>query len=184
MIYIKGMEGKGTDIAVYCFLFQVLCTFIYLFFVQRPMYDIVYIQNAGLIRPVMILCVWVFCTHVCYEKLYGMHFLPWEIFFMWSICRDWVYHNLFQSCYAVVQFTFWISVDKMLIGTMRSRTDMSFWQMGPGKKKNMLFIIDPHLGPLPNIRINWMGAGHNQKQPNPLTTLQCHGDWGASFLGV
>ena len=82
----------------------------------------------------------------------GMHFLPWEIFF----------------------YTFWILVDKMLIGTMRSRTDMSFWQIWPGKKENMIFIFDPHLGPLPNIRISRMGAGHNQEQPNPLTTLQCH----------
>ena len=147
------------------------------------MYDIVYIQNAGFIRPVMILCVWVLYTCVLWKTMW--HAFPsLGNIFMWFIYRDWVYHNLFQSCYAVVQFTFWISVDKMLIGTMRSRTDMSFWQMGPGKKKNMLFIFDPHLGPLPNIRISWMGAGHNQEQPNPLTTLQCHGDWGASFLGV
>ena len=103
--------------------------------------------------------------------------------FMWSIYRDWVYHNLFQSCYAVVQYTFWISIDKMLIGTMRSRTNLSFWQKNGARKKtkNIIFTFDPHLGPLPNIRISRMGAGHNQEQPNPLTTLQCHGGLGSFF---
>ena len=78
-------------------------------------------------------------------------------------------------------YTFWILVDKILIGTMRPRTDMSFWQIGPGKKENVIFIFDPHLGPLPNIRISRMGAGHNQEQPNPLTTLQCHEGLGSLF---
>ena len=122
-------------------------------------------------------CVFcVLCIYICVLwKKCGMHVLPWEIISMWPIYRDWVYHNLFQSCYAVVQHIFCISVDKMLIGRMRSRTDMSFWQMGPGKKKNMIFIFDPHLGPLANNRISRMGAGHKQEQPNPLTTLHGHG---------
>ena len=149
----------------------------YLFFfcTKTNVWDIVYIQNAGFIRPVMILCVWVFCTRVLWKKNVACTSFPGKYIFMRSIYQDWVYHNLFQSCYAVVQYTFWILIDKMLIGTLRSRTDMSFWQIGPGKKKNMIFIFDPHLEPLPNIRISQMDAGHNQEQPNPLTTLQCHG---------
>ena len=128
-------------------------------------------------------CWWRFCVFsvlyiyifVLKKKKCAMHFLPWEIIFMWSIYRDWVYHNLFQLCYAVVQHIFCISIDKLLIGTMRSPTDISFWQMGPRKKKNMISIFDPHMGPLANIRISRMGAGHNQEQPNPLTTLHGHG---------
>ena len=62
------------------------------FFFQRPMYDIVYVQNAGDDSVCLVFCTY---TYLCYEKKCAMHFLPWEIIFMWSIYRDWVYHNLF-----------------------------------------------------------------------------------------
>ena len=57
MIYIKGKKGNRHSSILHFFSGSVhFYLFIYLF-VQRSMYDIVYIQNAGFIRPVMILCV-------------------------------------------------------------------------------------------------------------------------------
>ena len=164
-MYIKRKEREQTwqYIACFCFFFFFFrfCAFLFIFLLYKDqcMRYRVYIQNDGFIRPVMILCVWVFCTHVLWKKNVACSSFPGNIFF----------------------YTFWILVDKMLIGTMRTRNDMSFWQIGPGKKENMIFIFDPHLGPLPNIRISRMGAGHNQEQPNPLTTLQCHEGLGSLF---
>ena len=43
-------------------------------------------------------------------------------------------------------YTFWILVDKMLIGTMRPRTDMSFWQIGLGKRKTWYLFSIPTWG--------------------------------------
>ena len=47
------------------------------------------------------------------------------------------------------------------------------------EKKNTVFIFDPHLGPLPNIRINQMDTSEDQEQPNPLTALHNYGGLGA-----
>ena len=117
--------------------------------------------------------------HMVMELMkYGIHFYSLKllssdlstvtVFFI--ICFSRVMQ--FYSVYAAYP------LKTLLIGMMRSQTDMSFWQMGPRKKKNMVFILDPHLGPLPNIRISQMGASHNQEQLNPLTALYSYGRLG------
>ena len=127
MIYVYKKERKGTDMAVYCmfffcFVFFRFCAFFFFFWYKKCMrcvYTKCWFHKAGddFVRlRVLFTCVM--------KKKCGMHFLPWEIFF----------------------YTFWILVDKMLIGTMRPRTDMSFWQIGLGKRKTWYLFSIPTWG--------------------------------------
>ena len=179
MIYIKGKKGNRHSSILHVFFSGSVHFYFYFLYKDQCLRYRVYTECRFHKASYDFVRLRVLYTCVMKKNVACTSF-PGKYFFMWSIYQYWVFHNLFQSCYVVVQYTFWILVDKILIGTMRSQTDMSFWQIGPGKKKN-IFIFDPHLGPLPNIRISRMGTGHNQGPPSPLTTQQCHGGLGSFF---
>ena len=81
-------------------------------------------------------------------------------------------------------YTFWILVDKMLIGTMRPRTDMSFWQIGLGKRKTWYLFSIPTWGLFQTSELAGWAQVTIKNSQIPWQHYNVTKDWGASFLGV
>ena len=108
------------------------------------------------------LIIFIYITRVLWKKKCGMLFLPWKYFF----------------------YTFWILVDKMLIGTMRPRNNMSFWQIGPGKRKTWYLFSIPTWGLFQTSELAGWAQVTIKNSQIPWQHYNVTKGWGASFLGV
>ena len=167
MIYVYKKERKGTDMAVYCmffllFFFQVLCIFFFFLYKDQCMRYRVYTE--------------------CWFHKAGDDFVRLSVLYTCVMKKKNVACTSFPGKYFF--YTFLILVDKMLIGTMRPRTDMSFWQIGLGKGKTWYLFSIPTWGLFQTSELAGWAQVTIKNSQIPWQHYNVTKDWGASFLGV